>query len=125
MFDKVLNLIGAGSAGVNDGDYVDDATGLLHCGKCGEAKQLILAIPEALMDRLGETRVVWRACACRRAEVAREEEVKREAERLDNIKKLRRRGIEDFVTVVAEVSFFDNFLQTGPVFRDRAELDLT
>lgn len=95
MFDKVLNMIGADSAGVNDGDFVDEADGLLHCGKCGEAKQLKLPIPETLWDKLGETRVVFRACACRRAELHLEEEVRRETERLDNIKKLRRRGIED------------------------------
>ena len=95
MFDKVLHMIGADSAGVNDGDYTDEADGLLHCGKCGEAKQLKLPIPETLWDKLGETRVVFRACACRRAELHLEEEVRREAERLDNIKKLRRRGIED------------------------------
>lgn len=95
MFDKVLNMIGADSANVNDGDYVDEADGLLHCGKCGEAKQLKLAIPETLRDKLGDTRLVFRACACRRAELHLEEEVRREAERLDNIKKLRRRGIED------------------------------
>ncbi len=95
MFDKVLNMIGADSAGANDGDFVDEADGLLHCGKCGEAKQLELPIPETLWDKLGETRVVHRACACRRAELHLEEEVRRETERLDNIKKLRRRGIED------------------------------
>ena len=95
MFDKVLNMIGADNAGVNIGDYMDEADGLLHCKKCGEAKQLKLPIPETLWDKLGETRVVFRACACRRAELHLEEEVRREAERLDNIKKLRRRGIED------------------------------
>lgn len=95
MFDKVLNMIGEGSAGVNIGDYMDEADGLLHCKKCGEAKQLKLPIPETLWDKLGETRVVFRACACRRAELHLEEEVRRETERLDNIKKLRRRGIED------------------------------
>lgn len=95
MLEKVLNMIGADSAGVNDGDYVDEADGLLHCGKCGEAKQLKLPIPETLWDKLGETRIVFRACACRRAELHLEEEVRREADRLDNIKKLRRRGIED------------------------------
>ena len=95
MFDKVLNMIGEGSAGVNIGDYMDEADGLLHCKKCGEAKQLKLPIPETLWDKLGETRIVFRACACRRAELHLEEEVRRETERLDNIKKLRRRGIED------------------------------
>lgn len=95
MFDKVLGMIGADSAGVNDGDYTDPADGLLHCGKCAEAKQLKLPIPETLWDKLGKTRIVFRACACRRAELQLEEEVKREADRLDNIKKLRRRGIED------------------------------
>ena len=95
MLDGVFNLIGADSRGINADDYVDDSDGLLHCGKCKEAKQFKLPIPETLWDRLGETRVVFRACACRRAEVALEEEVKREAERIDNIKKLRLHGIED------------------------------
>ncbi len=94
-FEKIFSLMGAFKVTENDGDYTDEADGLLHCGKCGEAKQLKLSIPETLRDKLGETRIVYRTCACRRAEVALEEEVKREAERLDNIKKLRRRGIED------------------------------
>lgn len=93
--DGTIHPGGPFSAKVNDGDFTDEADGLLHCGKCGEAKQLKLPIPETLWDKLGESRIVFRACACRRAEAAIEEEVKREAERIDNIKKLRRRGIED------------------------------
>ena len=51
----------------NEGDYTDDETGLLRCGRCGEPKQQIVDVYFA-----HKKIVAFRACRCEREADARE-----------------------------------------------------
>ena len=46
-----------------DGDYIDQTDGLLHCGKCREAKEVI-ATPEWARTKVNEVSKIARPCKC-------------------------------------------------------------
>lgn len=48
-----------------EGDFYG-TDGLLHCGVCHEPKEIVQKMPEGLRDKLGETRIFPRQCACMR-----------------------------------------------------------
>ena len=77
-FSKILKR--SPQAEPREGDYVDN--GLIHCGKCGEPRELVRELPEFLWPKFGRTKIASRECRCERDESSRkeaEERAKREA----------------------------------------------
>lgn len=62
MFTDLIETIAKRAAVIrNEGDYTDDETGLLRCGKCGEEKQRVVDVHFAHRKI-----VAFRACRCER-----------------------------------------------------------
>lgn len=98
---------------VNEGDYIDDKDGLLHCGKCGEPKQFEFEMPykdekdENRIDEEREKVLMWTPCACERVIIERqkaEEQRRKNMERTAELRKL------SFLDRRYEEATFDNFI---------------
>ena len=90
MFSEIIDNIMATTeknTKVNDGDYYNEK-GLLCCGKCNTPKQVELEI-------LGQVRRPYCMCHCEAERLKREEEERKEAERKQEIHKMRRRCFND------------------------------
>lgn len=75
----------AGKAGVGDGDYTGEG-GLLHCGKCRQAKEKRLEFPGSI-DPQGQARIMTVRCLCRCESEALREREQREKE-LEEMRRL-------------------------------------
>lgn len=80
MFDKIINNMSKAAEDKKTTDYVDEATGLVHCGICHSPKQMQVPCKEL------NNPIVWIACDCKKAEwekekakQAKEEEIARYA----------------------------------------------
>lgn len=88
MFDKVINGIAAAAEQAAQGNKEHlGADGLLYCDICGEKTQTRVEI-------FGEQRTVRCICKCVRDQNEREEQARKEAERLKRIKRLRVQGFD-------------------------------
>lgn len=80
---QVVDEIMGAKAVMADGDFIGD-DGLLHCGKCGGAKETLQQMPETMRARFGDTRKLPILCDCERERLAEmeaeAESQKREAE---------------------------------------------
>ncbi len=72
---------------VNEGDYYNEE-GLLYCGKCRTPKQVAIMVLE-------ELRRPYCLCACEAERLRKEEEERKEQERLKKIEEIRRRCFQD------------------------------
>lgn len=70
------------------GDFVDDATGLLMCGKCGTPKQ-------CKVELFGTIRMPMCLCKCETDKMEREEEERNRIEFEKKVKQLRRDGFPE------------------------------
>lgn len=70
------------------GDFVDDATGLLMCGKCGTPKQ-------CKVELFGTIRMPMCLCKCQTDKREREEEERNRIEFEKKVKQLRRDGFQE------------------------------
>lgn len=70
------------------GDYIDEATGLLFCGKCGTKKQTRVEI-------LGTVRTPMCLCKCEVEKREREEEERKRVEFENHVKRMRRVGFPE------------------------------
>lgn len=98
---------------MNEGDYIDDNDGLLHCGKCREPKQFEAKLPRKI-DKDGnptneerETILMWTACACERAVAEREKAEKQKQKDMERIVELKKLSLLD---KRYEEATFDNFI---------------
>lgn len=71
------------------GDYISKADGLIHCGKCHEAKEQIVSI---LFGRKKTFKAV-RECRCERTEADRKKEDLKRWEQNEYIKRLAKQGV--------------------------------
>lgn len=77
-----------GSIKAEQGDYIDEATGLLFCGKCGTKKQTRVEI-------LGTVRTPMCLCKCEVEKREREEEERKRVEFENHVKRMRRVGFPE------------------------------
>ena len=75
--------------GIKEGDYYNEQ-GLLCCGKCHTPKQCVVEIPE-----LGIKRKPYCLCKCESDKLDKEEEARKEEERLRQIHEIRRSCFSD------------------------------
>ncbi len=76
-------------ASLGSGEYIDPSDGLIHCSKCGEAKQMLLE------NACGISRPVRISCSCEAEQREQQAKVQQEKERKTRIKILRSKGIPD------------------------------
>lgn len=88
-----------------DGDYLDDE-GFLVCGKCHTRKQCEVRMPAGIFGPEEHTAKVPTLCACRKAEIEREEEEDRKRREMDSIQKLRNASLID---ATLREATFDNY----------------
>lgn len=101
---------------MNDGDYKDENDGLVHCGKCKEAKQFEYVFP-IFVDKDGnpengggEKILMWTPCACEREIEERkkaEEQKQKDMIRIAELKKL------SLLDKRYEEAVFDNFISNS------------
>ena len=89
---------GKGSIKAEQDDYIDEATGLLMCGKCGTPKQCRVEI-------LGQMRTPMCLCKCQADRRDREEE---ERKRIDFEKRVKRMRLEGFPDAKMQAWTFAN-----------------
>lgn len=84
--DILAELIKEGIA--NKGDYIDNDTELLMCGKCHTKKQTIVKL-------MGRTMKPSCLCRCRAEELEKEEQKRKEKELMEDISRLKSAGLQD------------------------------
>ncbi len=98
---------------MNEGDYIDDKDGLLHCGKCGEPKQYEFEMPykndegENPTDEEQEKLLMWTPCACERAVIERRKAEEQKQKNMERTAELRKLSLLD---KKYEEATFDNFV---------------
>ena len=95
MMDALLSSIGSDAPGRQDGDYVDSADGLLHCGKCHAPKERLFQTPAFMRDTKGDTLRVPSACPCELERQNKLEAERAERRRVQRAAELRAMGIPD------------------------------
>lgn len=70
------------------GDYIDNGTGLLMCGKCRTKKQTLVKL-------MGRTMKPLCLCRCKAEELAKEEQKRKEKELMEGISRLKSAGLQD------------------------------
>lgn len=97
---------------VNEGDYIDEKDGFLHCGKCGEPRQFEAFMPQKI-DKDGnptgerEKILMWATCACEQAVIDRERAEEKKRKDMERIVELRKLSLLDNRY---EKATFDNFI---------------
>lgn len=86
-FEKVFDNIAASAVQEQD-DYTDPETGLLHCGKCHTHKQCRVTL-------FSKEKLMPCTCQCRREQLEKEEQARKEQQRLDRIRRLKANGLQD------------------------------
>lgn len=107
--DAFLSQVGSACPGKEPGDYYDQKTGLLHCGKCGEAKEMQIDIPA-----FGGLKTVKTMCRCmqdQQKKMKRDMELAEEQHRVDLLMRF------SIIDKRFKNSTFDRFVQT----RDNAK----
>ena len=74
---------------LSSGEYIDPEDGLIHCSRCGDAKQMILG------NSCGISKIVRVTCTCEQEMRKQEEQMQKEQERCARIEILRSKGIPD------------------------------
>lgn len=86
-FEQVFDNIAA-SATPEPEDYTDPETGILHCGNCHTPKQCRVEI-------FGKPKLMPCTCQCLREQLEKEEQARKEQQRLDRIRRLKANGLQD------------------------------
>ncbi len=99
----------------NDGDYIDDNDGFLHCGKCRESKQFEFEFPRKTdeAENSAEERekiLMWTPCACERSVIEREEAEKQKQKDMERIIELKKLSLLD---KRYDEATFDNFISNS------------
>lgn len=99
---------------VNEGDYKDE-NGLIHCGKCKEAKQYEYVLPnfadaDGNPASSGQDKILmWTPCACEREIAEREKAEKQRQKDMERIAELRQLSLLD---KRYEDAVFNNFISS-------------
>lgn len=102
--DVFLSQVGTACPGEEPGDFRDEKTGLLRCGKCREAKEVQIDIPE-----FGGVHTVRTMCRCMREQLERDKLDMHRQEDQRRVDLLMRYSIIDNRF---RESTFDRFVQT-------------
>ncbi len=86
-FEKAFDNIAA-AVTPDPEDYIDHETGLLHCGKCHTHKQCRVTL-------FGKEKLMPCTCQCRQEQIEKEEQARKEQQRLDRIRRLKANGLQD------------------------------
>lgn len=103
--NALLSQVGSDCPGKEPGDYYDQKTGLLHCGKCGEAKEMQIDIPV-----FGGLKTVKTMCRCMQAQQEqkkRDIELQEEQNRIDMLMRF------SIIDKRFKNSTFDRFVKTS------------
>lgn len=82
-------LLPSAEVSLGSEEYIDPEDGLIHCSKCGDAKQMILE------NSCGISKTVHISCSCEQEMQKRQTQMQQEQERCTRIEILRSNGIPD------------------------------
>ena len=87
--------LGVDAVPQQDGDFIDASDGLLHCGICGDAKEVAYKPAEWMRPLLGSEVKRPRICRCQAERQAREAALFEEKRHVQRVAELRAAGIHD------------------------------
>lgn len=91
LSEALFSMVGADLPPIGEKDYTDENDGLIHCGKCHEAKQTVIHV-----ELPGwENRMVRRACSCDRKIQAEEDRRRKAREDMEKVTRLRNLSLMD------------------------------